>query len=783
MRKKGNSNRKQLTPKMNRCLTLLGAAGSVVLLLTACSTTKRLADGEALYTGVKKMKIESEVGEKTPGSVVSAVKAPLSVKPNNPLFSPYVRTPLPIGLWAYNYLYTPKQKGYKHWLYMRLAKKPVLISDVQPDLRVKMVEDILDNNGYFNSTARYELLYSKHNPKKARISYRVELPAPFTYGSIEYPSVASPVTRLIDSLRPGTLLHSGSRYSIDTLTAERNRLTYELRNRGYYYFRPEYLLYQADTTQQPLKADMRMVMARGIPSAALKSYRVGQIDVLLQNVEAGPWDTLRYDRMTVVYQKPLKIRRRVLARAVDITPGEQYSVDAQNRTQTNLNKLGIFRYVNLNVTPLDSLKGSDSLNVMIDAAFDRPIEAEFEVDVTSKSNSFLGPGIIFTVSNNNLFRGGEVLALNLKGSYEWQTGKKEPGESSSLLNSYELGINTTLGIPRMLAPRFIPRSSRYPARTTFQLGVDWMNRPKFFHLVSFGGSAGYDFQSSANSYHNLTVFKLVYNNLLSTTESFDKTMEENPAIALSFKDQFIPSMNYTYTFDKTYGDGRNRLFWQNSITQAGNILAGAMGLFKAKKPWRIFGIEFSQFIRNVSEIKFYHRVGRDNWIASRFLVGIGYAYGNSREMPYSEQFYIGGANSIRAFTVRSLGPGSYRPPKDEPNGYWDQTGNFKLEANVEYRFGIFNRLHGAVFLDAGNIWLLKNDPARPGGKLRWKGFWNEIALGTGVGLRYDISYLVLRADLGIGIHTPYKNPDKHGYYNIQSFKDGLGFHLAIGYPF
>ena len=269
------------------------------------------------------------------------------------------------------------------------------------------------------------------------------------------------------------------------------------------------------------------------------------------------------------------------------------------------------------------------------------------------------------------------------------------------------------------------------------------------------------------------------------TESFDKTMDENPAIAMSFRNQFVPSINYTYTFDKTYGaTGNRRFYWQNSVTSAGNLLSGILRAFGQRQPQTLFGNRFSQFVKEVSEVKFYHRLGRrNNWLATRFLVGVGYAYGNSEVMPYSEQFYIGGANSIRAFTIRSLGPGSYRPPADDRNGYLDQTGDFKLEANVEYRFGIMGRLNGAVFLDAGNIWLLKSDPKRPGAELKWKGLLDEIALGTGFGLRYDISYLVIRADLGIGLHTPYPNPDKKGYYNISSFKDGLGFHLAIGYPF
>ncbi len=200
-------------------------------------------------------------------------------------------------------------------------------------------------------------------------------------------------------------------------------------------------------------------------------------------------------------------------------------------------------------------------------------------------------------------------------------------------------------------------------------------------------------------------------------------MDENPAIAMSFRNQFVPSINYTYTFDKTYGrTGNRRFYWQNSVTSAGNILSGVLSLFGSKQPQHLFGNRFSQFVKEVSEVKFYHRIGRrNNWLATRFLVGVGYAYGNSEVMPYSEQFYIGGANSIRAFTIRSLGPGSYRPPADDRNGYLDQTGDFKLEANVEYRFGIMGRLNGAVFLDAGNIWLLKKDPKRPGAELKWKG--------------------------------------------------------------
>lgn len=757
-------------------------------LLFSCSTTRRLGKGEVLYTGVKKMTFTPATDSlKIPGEVVAAASEPLSVAPNNPLWSPYWRTGIPTGLWAWNYFYTPKERGFKYWFFKRLAKEPVLISKVRPELRVKVAGQILDNHGYFGARGSYELVPRKHKPDlKARVSYHFTVPEPHRYDSIEYLAAPGAMGVIVDSLRVGTLLHRGSVYNLDTLMMERNRITVALRSRGYYYFRPEYIEYQADTTQARFKVALRMRMAEGIPAAAMQPYRVGRVEVTLRNPVASQFDTMMLGEVLVHYQQPIRIRRNILKGSIALAPGQVFNVDAQNGTQTNLNKLGIFSSVNLAVPPLDSLTpGNDSLDVHIYATFDKPMQADFEADLTSKSNSYLGPGVTFGLRHNNIFKGGEVLALNLTGSYEWQTGNKRQYETKpSMLNSYEFGLKASLAIPRIVAPGFRYRGLTYPAQTTYQIGADLLNRPRYFRMLSMNLSAGFDFRTSKYSSHSLTVFKLTYNKLLHTSLEFDSTMQQNPAVALSFSNQFIPAASYTYTFDKTYGRRQNnRFIWQGTITDAGNIFAGVYEIFGVRGTKKLFGTPFSQFAKATAEAKFYHRVGRNNWLVSRLFVGAGYAYGNSRVMPYSEQFYIGGANSIRAFTVRSLGPGSYRPPKDQANGYWDQTGDFKIEANLEFRFKMLGRLGGAVFLDAGNIWLLKNDPQRPGGVLRAKGFWNDIALGTGVGLRYDISVLVLRLDMGIGIHTPYKNPDKPGYYNIQSFKDGVGIHLAIGYPF
>ena len=630
------------------------------------------------------------------------------------------------------------------------------------------------------------MIYNKRNPKKARIKYRIEVPEAYTLDTIELPAPTSPVTRFIDSINSSSILQKGDRYCLDSLSFERNRITTALRNNGYFYFRPEYIEYLADTTLSPGKVALRMTLKKGIPAQALKPYYVGGVTVRLNRATGdGPPDTIRYPRMTVAYYKPIRLKKWVLPKNITFKPGEIYSIATQNETQSNLGRLGIFRTVAVEVTPLDSLMRKDSLDVTIQATFDVPLEATIEANVSSKSNSYIGPGLIFGINHNNVFGGGEKLSVKLNGSYEWQTGGGSQHGKASLFNSYEVGLNSSLTYPRIV-PGFLPqlpRTRKYPAYTRFQLGANLMNRPHYFRMVSFNGSMSYDYRTSLRAGHSVTPFKLVYTKLLNTTESFDKTMEENPAIALSFRDQFIPSSSYTYTYDTSYGrEVDNRFIWQFMGMSAGNILSGITSLFGQHGEKHIFGSSFSQFVKGSAEMKYYHRFRAEHWLATRLFIGAEHAYGNSKEVPYSEQFYIGGANSIRAFTIRSLGPGSYVPAKDDVDGYFDQTGTFKLEANIEYRFPIWGDLHGAAFVDAGNIWLLKKDPKRPGGELDRKTFLKDIALGTGIGLRYDFGMLVLRGDLGIGIHAPY-DTGKKGYYNMTSFKNSLAFHLAIGYPF
>ena len=452
-----------------------------------------------------------------------------------------------------------------------------------------------------------------------------------------------------------------------------------------------------------------------------------------------------------------------------------------DRTQTRLSRLGIFSNIDIQPYPIDTAASNPKMGVLITCKYDQPMEASIEVNAAYKSNSYLGPGIVVGLTHHNLFGGAEKFTLSLNGNYEWQTGR---GSNRSLFNSYEFGISASLAFPRLLAPKFIRRRNRDLNWTTITLNGQVLNRPHYFMMAQFNTGITYEWHATRNSVNSLTPFKLTYTKLIRTTQEFDSIMSMNPAVALSFQSQYIPQLNYTYTLDKFLERERiNGITFTADFTEAGNLFSAIYRACGVKGEKKLFGTPFSQFIKGQLQLVYQRRLirGTNHWLVSRILIGAEHAYGNSKEVPYAEQFYIGGANSIRAFTVRSIGPGSYKPPVELENGYFDQTGTFKLELNTEYRFPIVSVLHGALFLDAGNIWLLKEDPLRPGGALKGSTFFRDIALGTGIGLRVDIGMMVIRGDLGYGLHTPYGNGTGH-YFNVP-FKKAFAFHLAIGYPF
>lgn len=771
--------------------------------MTSCSTTKHLPEGEILYTGQKPMIVLnrsiSPVGEIT----LEEVEAALATAPNNSfLGSSTMRTPFPIGLWFYNG-FQQYEKGIGRFLFNKFAAKPVLMSAVNPDIRVKAAHNLLRDYGYFNGRVSYQTFTDPKDSLKQKLQYTVDMRNPYFIDTVFYQGFDRRTTAIMERARRRSLISPGEQFNVTDLDGERTRISTLLRNVGCYYFRPDYMTYQADTTLVPGgHVAMRLMPVAGMPEVAQKPFYVGNRSFYLLGREGeSPTDSLVYKDLTIYYHDKLRVRPDMLyrwlnyqgyrrKRQVQDSTGisrlrsmqNLYSLYRQTRMQERLANVGIFRYSEMQYVPRDTAFVSDTLDMRVIAALDKPYDAELDFNVTMKSNNQTGPGATFTLTKKNVFGGGESWNVQLKGSYEWQTGKNR----SSLMNSYEMGISTSLVFPRIVFPRIGKHEYDFPATTTFKLYADQMNRAKYYKLLAFGGNATYDFQPKATSKHSITPFRLTFNVLRNPTEAFKELQEQNPALYISLRDQFIPAMEYTYTYDNsTLSRKRNPIWWQTTVTSAGNVTSlvyRAFGQPFDEEGKKLMGVPFAQFLKLNSEFRYHYRINKDQSIASRVAGGVIWSYGNATTAPYTEQFYIGGANSVRAFSARNIGPGGYPPNDQAKYTYINHVGDIRMEANVEYRFRMVGDLHGALFLDAGNVWLMRKDENRPGGELTLRNFAEQIALGTGVGIRYDMDFLVFRLDWGIALHDPY-DTGKSGYYNIPKFKDSMALHFAIGYPF
>ena len=774
-------------PKNYILYVLFTLFGLTAGLFSGCSTTKNLPEGAVLYTGIKEIEITNQDKTNAGQLALEEVEAALAYPPNNALLgSSSLRIPLPFGLWIYN-AFVNKEGKFGKWVFKKLAAKPVLISTVNPEVRIKVANNLLTEYGYFNGGTNFEVIPDAKNKRKAKLSYQIDMNHPYTLDSILYVQMHNQADSLIETIRNSRLLHRGDNFNVVQLQTERERITDLLRDNGYYYFRPEFITYQADTLLNPGKVALRVTPKNDLPQPALHPWKLGDISIWLNGYKnEPPTDSITYKDVTIHYQGKLRVRPKAIYNRLYFKSGQSYNQRLQEKTQTALARLGIFRYTEMQYAPRDSSVDQDTLDLRINTVYDLPLDGELELNVTAKSNDQIGPGAIFSVNKRNIFGGGETFGVKLRGSYEWQTGNKLDA-SSSKINSYDLGLSTTLTFPRVLFPTLKSRDMNFPATTTFRLYADQMNRARFFKLLAFGGQASYDFQPSPTSHHTLSPFKLTYNLLQRTTAEFDSIAGENKALMKSLQDQFIPSMSYTYTYDDSpIKTKRNHIWFEGSIMQSGlliNSLYAATGKKFNEEGKRWLGNPFAQFIKGSAEFRYSYLLGDKQRLVGRIMAGAIYSYGNARTAPYNEQFYIGGANSIRAFTIRSIGPGRfYQTSVDNQYAYIDRTGDLKFEANLEYRFPILGNLHGATFLDSGNIWLIRNDQDRRGGQISAKHFFKDLALGTGFGIRYDLTFLVIRFDVGIGLHLPY-DTGKKGYYNIPKFKDGMGYHFAIGYPF
>ncbi len=743
------------------------------------------------------------------------VDAVLAYPPNGSLMgSSSLRSPLNIGLWFYNGLVNDSSR-LGRWFFKTFATQPVLVSSVAPETRSKVATNTLHNYGYFQGQVDYRV-HTLRNPKKARLSYRVLTGPLYRFDSVAYLGFTPEVDSLLRRTEHQRLINSGEGFSAIALSNERTRISEMLRNRGYYYYSPSYITYLADTFQRQNYVQLQVRPADNMPAEAKHPWYIGHTYIDLRTASGAPLTNERTftgrrrndtaqaadtrSRQQDASKRPTQRQRRftpttfrwngdstrmplrpyMWRNALFFNKGDRYSLRRESLSLTKLNEMGVFSQIDVQFLRTDTLPDCDTLDVYVTAVLEKPYDSSLELDATLKSNSQLGPALTYTLSKRNAFRGGEKVSFKVFGSYEWQLSTNG-SESNSLLNSYDFGTNLSLEFPRFVLPFINRRQLQFPATTTFALEADWRNRSGFYQMLTYSLSANYAWRKRRTINNNIDV-RLDFTKRLSSTQKFDEILTANPVLEVSMRDYFVPSIGYTFTYNSARKH-RHPVFLQLNVKEAGNLISSAYaigGKGYNEQGKEIFANPFAQFVKLTGEIHHTQPFGERIQLVTRFFAGAIFSYGNMLRAPYAEQFYVGGANSVRGFTVRSVGPGSFRSG-DIRYSYVDQTGDIKLEANAELRAHLFGSLYGALFLDAGNVWLARHDAMRPDADFSMKNL-RHIALSTGTGIRYDLDFLVLRLDLGIGLHAPY-DTGKSGFFNLPKLKDALALHFAIGYPF
>jgi hypothetical protein len=755
-----------------------------ILLFAGCSTTGALEEGEQLYTGLKKIEYKDYDNNKHFINTKEEIEAALAAAPNGALFgSSYYRSPFLWKLWLWNATAGSKS-GFGHWLNKTFTSQPVLMTDINPALRAKVAETTLANNGYFRGSVDFEQITLK-NPKEGKIAYTVNMGHLFTLDSIAYKRFTPEMDSLINTSLSDSYLKKGEGFSIAALDLERQRLSALFRNNGYYFYKPGYSSYLADTLANSGQVQLRLQMIDSLDNKISRKWYIGNTDIYMRKQFGRDVpDSIRRRSITMHFKgKKPPMRPRVILSDMKLRRGKLFSEDAYKESLSRLTANENFSAVDFRFTPRDSTMSCDTLDMAIDCVFNKPYDISIEGKFTGKTTSRVGPGAELTLSRRNALRYGEKISLNVFGSIEWQTGGS--GTSSNVgVNSYEYGTNVTLEFPRLLLP-FLKRRRWYTAPSTvIKASNQVINRGSFFNRHIMSGELTYSVQPTETNKHIFSPLILEYDYMNRMTSKFEEIMNANPYLKISMMDQFIPKLRYTYIYTSP-SRYRNPIVWESTISESANLLSLAYlvdGHSWNEKKKNLFKNPYAQFLKFETDFTKKWHVSNHTDLVGHINAGVIWSYGNSSDAPYSEQFYVGGANSVRAFTVRAIGPGRYHT-ETAGLSYLDQTGDIKFVANLEYRPRLFGNLYGALFLDAGNVWAMHDNGYRGSESVfKWKSIIHDMAVGTGLGIRYDMDFFVIRVDWGVGLHIPY-DTGKSGFFNIKSFKDCQSVHLAIGYPF
>jgi len=589
-----------------------------------------------------------------------------------------------------------------------------------------------------------------------------------------------PIYREIAKTLKESTIKKGDRFNLANLKIERERIDAKLKAKGYYNFNADFLIFELDTNQYNTKRfDLYLRLKKNVLKKALLAYKLNHVNIFPNygvHTSKNQADTVTIRNVNIIqdsiFFKPRRLRPYML-----IEKGQFYQPENFKITTKRLSSIATYKYVNVQFKEMDSTE-NDSIGYLNTRVQLSPLNKRalnLELQANTKSSGFTGPALALSYTNRNLFKGGEILKLTGEVGYESQLTNTS---DNSGLSSTQLALSAELVFPRLLSPIKFSNPFKYAIpKTKISTGISYLNRSELYSLTSFNAAFGYQWNANDYVYHDINLISTSFVRLSNSTDTFQAILDENTFLESSFEQQLISGLTYNFTYNELNDSNKKvPLFFTANIDVAGNSL----NLFSKKNEDKntILGVEFAQYAKIDVDTRLNFKLGNEQSIVTRLYGGLGYAYGNSDVLPFSKQFFSGGPYSIRAFKTRSIGPGTYSPESDTESSYFDRSGDLKLEANVEYRFPLYSYLKGAVFVDAGNIWLLKDNDDLPNGTFS-SNFINQLAIGTGLGLRVDVQSFVIRLDWAAPIHKPLLSEE-----SIYSFdaKNGV-LNFAIGYPF
>lgn len=753
----------------------------ILSILWSCDTTKNIPEGQYLLNNYK-IKADSKN--------IDAIFFEDFVRqqPNNKL-----------RLGIYNMAGRDTTKWLNRTI-QKLGQKPILYSPQLTGISMTQIRQQLNNQGYLRAKVDTTL---QSKDKKMSVTYHIQSNGIYTIRNYEYAIDNPLISKSLAPARKYTSIQSGVDYNQDNLESSREHLTSYLRNIGYYNFSKEYFYFKVDTTLNSHQADVYLSLYEAKDSTAFKKFRIRNISVISgydamgrdnRRAFAQP-DTTEYKGIKIIRGKNNFLRNSTIFRNNYLRPGRWYSDMAYTRTTGAFNGMSIVKQTNIafdqvKATPGDSVQ---YLDARITLAPGNTHFLQTEIEGTNSAGDFgISPSISY--QHQNLFNGAEIFKLRLRGAYEFISNTEDSELSNK--NFYEYGVDASLSFPMFLFPWLKKSWREHPsASTQISAGINNQHRKEYTRQF-FNAALTYRWASSRNKLnHSLSPWNINYVRMPWASDKFKERYLDNPApsyamIRESYKDLLISSTSYGITYTNSgnrYGrKSKNELSVRGNFELSGWLPRLATSIGEAKRDStgkkQIVGISYAEFVKGDISYAQTHRLNAKTSLAFHIGLGVATPFGNSDILPFESRYFSGGANSVRGWSTRNLGPGSIANRGDSIN-FVTKVGDIKLDLNVEYRRKVSDLFEIAGFVDAGNIWTIKDYEAQPNGKFRFSEFYKEIALSYGLGFRLDLDFLLLRLDFGFRAYDPGRREGDRWVLPTFSTKDRMAWHFGIGYPF